>query len=73
MSCLSEMETNLLLREEASYSSTSKYGRAVQTSVSALDHTDDTFHAFHLKEEEKICETLMTLRGMLCSENVMRK
>lgn len=31
-------------------------------------------HAFHLKKEmEKICETFMTLRGILCSENVMER
>lgn len=31
-------------------------------------------HAFHFKKEmEKICETFMTLRGILCSENVMER
>lgn len=35
---------------------------------------NDTFHAFHFKKEtEKICETFMTLRGILCSENVMER
>lgn len=41
---------------------------------SAPDNTDDTFHAFHVKnEKEEACETLMTLRGMPCSENLMWK
>lgn len=32
-----------------------------------------TCFIFHLQEKEKICETLMTLRGILCSENVMER
>lgn len=68
------METHLLLGKDASYSQSEEmWTSCTDFCQSALDHTDDTFHAFHLKEEEKICETLMTLRGMLCSENVMRK
>lgn len=36
--------------------------------------SDHAFHAFHFKKEmEKICETFMTLRGILCSENVMER